>query len=150
MPNQENHRMELIQAFKKKRGKSDPAESARQDIRYLLRLSLSSLVTAGNMAEDSRLPECLSAFAREITRADDGAPFRPSLRRLVKGWLDDEKQAREWMDYLHRNKTKIDPYLQSFLYPLLKTLLVEKNSTPGTYKQSETAFSKSFKKGSNI
>jgi len=120
--------MELIRAFKKKRGESDPAESARQDIRYLLRLSLSSLVTAGNMAEDSRLPECLCAFAREITRVDDGAPFRLGLRRLVKSWLEDEGSAKEWHEYLEENANGVDPYLRSFLYPLVKTLLGSKGS----------------------
>lgn len=140
MSKREDDRMALIQAFKRKGLKEDSVKVARDDFRSLVRLSLIGLVTAGNMAIDQRLPECLSLFAREITRTDDGTPLRPELRKLVKGWLDDEKQAREWMDYLHRNKTKIDPYLQSFLYPLLKTLLVEKNSTPGIHNQPETAF----------
>lgn len=130
MQNEENHRMELIRPFKKKRGKSDPAESPRQDIRHLLRLSLSDVVTAGTMAEDSRLPECLCAFAREITRVDDGAPFRPGLRRLIKLWLEDEGSAKEWHAYLERNINGVDPYLRSFLYPLVRTILRAKGSKP--------------------
>ena len=130
MSKREDHRMALIQAFKRKNGKVDPVRVAREDFKSLVRLSLNDLFMAGNMSIDQRLPECLSLFAREITRTDDGIPLRPKLRRLVKGWLDDEKQARDWMDYLHRNEKKMDPYLRSFLYPLLKTLLVEQGSTP--------------------
>lgn len=139
MQNRENHRMALIQVFKRKNGKVDPVKVPRGDFRSLLRLSLNDLVTAGNMAIDQRLPECLSLFAKEITRTDDGVPFRPELRRLVKAWLDDESQAMDWMDYLHRNDRKVDPYLRSFLYPLLKTLIGEKDSESITNELSETA-----------
>ncbi|OPX39780.1 MAG: hypothetical protein B1H11_02095 [Desulfobacteraceae bacterium 4484_190.1] len=130
--------MELIQAFKKKE-KTDPVKVARGDFRSLLRLSLNDLVIAGSMAIDQRLPECLSLFAREISRTDDGIPFRPELRRLVQAWLDDENQAKDWMDYLRRNERKMDPYLRSFLYPLLKTLLGEQDSESMTNDLSETA-----------
>jgi len=139
MSKKEDHRMELIQAFKKKKGKVDSVKVARGDFRSLLRLSLNDLVTAGNMAIDQRLPECLSAFAKEITQTEDGVPFRPGLRRLVKACLDDERQAKEWIDYLQRNEKKVDPYVYSLLYPLLKTLLGEQDPESMTNDLSETA-----------
>lgn len=131
MSPREDHRMALIQAFKKNR-KADSVKLAREDFRYLLRLSLNDLVNAGNMAIDQRLPECLSLFAKEITRIDEGTPFRPKLRRLVKTWLDDADQAKEWFEYFDRNKTKLDPYLKSVLYPLLKTLVDGNNPETNT------------------
>lgn len=138
MSKREDHRMALIQAFKKKNGKIDPVKVARGDFRYLLRVSLNDLVTAGNMALDQRLPECLSLFAREITRTDDGVPFRPELRRVVKAWLDDDMQAREWMDYLNRSEKKVDPSVHRLLFPLLKTLLGEQDPESMTTELSET------------
>ena len=139
MSKREDHRMALIQAFKRKNGKADSVKVARGDFRSLLRLSLNDLVNAGNMAIDQRLPECLSLFAKEITRTDEGVPFRPELRRLVKSWLDDKNQAKEWVDFLYRNEKEIDPRLRSFLYPLLKTLIGEQDSESVITELSETA-----------
>jgi hypothetical protein len=128
MSQRDDHRMALIQAFKRKDKKADSVNLARGDFKYLLRLSLNDLVKAGNMAIDQRLPECLSLFAKEITRTDGGVPFRPRLRRLAKSWLDDVDQAKEWFDYFDRSEEELDPYLKSILYPLLKTLIGEDDS----------------------
>ena len=98
--------MALIQALKNKKSDADPAEAARKDFHYLLRLSLDSLVTAGSMALDHRLPECLSLFAQEIIRTDDGVPFRPELRKLVNNCLDDEMLASDFLDYMKTNKAE--------------------------------------------
>lgn len=125
MSKKDVYRMELIRVIKGKKAKDDPLTVARGDFRSLLRLSLNDLVTAGNMLLDTRLPECLSLFAREIIRTDDGVPFRPELRKLVKEWLNDETLAKTWMDYLHRNENEMDPYLQRLLHPLLKALIGE-------------------------
>jgi len=125
MSKKDVYRMELIRSIKGKEAKDDPLTVARGDFRSLLRLSLNDLVTAGNMALDQRLPECLSLFAKEIIRTDDGVPFRPELRKLVKEWLNDETLAMTWMDYLHRNEMEIDPYLRNILHPLLKVLIGE-------------------------
>lgn len=139
MSKREDHRMALIEAFKRKKGKFDPVKVPRGDFRYLVRLSLNDFVKAGNMALDRRLPKCLSLFAKEITRTDDGVPFRPELRRLVKAWFDDESLARTWMDYFRRNEREMDPYLRSFLYPLLKTLIGEQDSESLATGLSENA-----------
>ena len=122
MPQKEDHRMALIQALKNKKPEAGPAEGARKDFHYLVRLSLDSLVTAGNMAIDHRLPECLSLFAQEIIRTDDGVPFRPELRKLVGDCLDNERLAREYLDYMKANKAEVDPHVYRLLFPLLGTL----------------------------
>jgi len=137
MPEKEDHRMALIQAFKKDEKSADPAAIAREDFRSLLRLSLNDLISAGSIAFDRRLPECLSSFAQEITRTADGVPFRPQLRRLIKDCLDDEIQARDCMDYLRTNKTEIDTCVYNLLQPLLGTLLGDLDADIKTNDQVE-------------
>ena len=127
MSKEEDHRMAMIKAFEEKKRDYDPAKAATGNFRSLVNLSLNDLVSAGNMSLDRRLPECLSNFAGEIIRTDAGVPFRPKLRRLVKNWLDDEKEAMEWLDYFKKNENEIDLYLKKLLYPLLITLTGKKN-----------------------
>ena len=137
MPKKEDYRMALIQALKNNRNDADPAEAARKDFRYLLRLSLDSLVAAGNIAIDHRLPECLSLFAQEIIRTDDGVSFRPELRKLVGDCLDDERLTRDYLDYMKANKAEVDPCVHRLLFPLLGTLLGKRDGRPKTDGEHE-------------
>jgi hypothetical protein len=142
MLEKEDHRMALIQAFKKDKKSADPAAIAREDFRSLLRLSLNDLMSAGSMAFDRRLPECLSSFAQEIIRTDDGVPFRPQLRRLIKDCLDNEIRARECMDYIRSNKTEIDSCIYNILHPLLGTLIGDLDAHFNTNEQTEKSLLK--------
>ena len=130
MQNQEDRRDALIGAFKSKNGKYDPVHSVKKNFKSLVQVSLEDLVAAGTMAIDSRLPQPLIEFAKEIIRTQNGVPFRPRLRKLVRSWLDNEDSAKEWFDYFTMNKEEVDPYLYKLLYPLLKTVLVEQGSIP--------------------
>jgi hypothetical protein len=127
MSSKEDTRIALIQSFRKKNRdlNSDSAKLARKDFRSLIQESLNNLVYAGNMAIDQRLPECLSLFSKEITKTDNGIPFRPQLRSLVQSCLIDDSKALEWLDYFDRNEKNVDPYLKRFLKPLLKVLVGE-------------------------
>lgn len=141
MSPKEDPRMALIAAVRDKKRKKDrigSAEVAKGDFRSLLRVALNDLVTAGTMALDRRLPECLSLFAREIIQTENGVPYRPTLRRLAREWLDDETVAMAWMDYLHRNENETDPDMYKLLYPLLKALIGEGKSKPETSELSKT------------
>jgi len=131
--------MALIRAFKKYKPNADSAAVAKKDFRALLRLSLNDLVTAGSMALDHRLPECLSLFAQEIIRTDDGVPFRPELRNLVKDCLDDEMLASDYLDYMKANQAEVDPCVYRLLFPLLGTLLGKRDVRLKIDEGSETA-----------
>lgn len=141
MSPKEDPRMALIAAVRDKKRKKDwigSAEVAKGDFRSLLRVALNDLVTAGTMALDRRLPDCLSLFAREIIQTENGVPYRPALRRLAREWIEDETTAMVWMDYLHRNQNEMDPDMYKLLYPLLKALIGEGKSKPEATELSKT------------